>query len=234
MPTLQRPVFDALPMEIVRLIMREATKTHNAFDTSLDAVVCSSRGVCLHEQWLGDSFKTKLALSLVSHEFHAIVEEYLFECIRMTRDRDVIQLSTLIPAPSCPNPSILRGQWCRKINYYPCRGQSERVLTGTESFQKLSKILASCPNLEILLMDIPTSFSHNFQLPDTFWGDLVNNHRKTLRSLALSTVKYDARQVACTIPHLDFLESLSIDGECCWTIPDQRTPFWVNGHHSYV
>ena len=74
-----------LPSEIVRLVIREATRVPAAFDTSFESIVTEDTEVV--DDAIRQSMKTKLLLCLVSRCFHEIAIEFLYEIITVRRLR---------------------------------------------------------------------------------------------------------------------------------------------------
>ena len=68
-----------LPSEIVRLVIREATRVPAAFDTSFKSIVTEDTEAV--DDAIRESMKTKLSLCLVSRCFHEIAIKFLYEII---------------------------------------------------------------------------------------------------------------------------------------------------------
>jgi hypothetical protein len=101
-----------LPLEIVHLVIREATCVPAAFDTSFNASI--SEDVEAIADAIRESMKTKLALCLVSRSFHDMAIEFLYEIItlhQLTVDHPLVTLLHHKSKPETPH----RGWWCRRL-----------------------------------------------------------------------------------------------------------------------
>ncbi|KZT62589.1 hypothetical protein CALCODRAFT_489571 [Calocera cornea HHB12733] len=100
-----------LPLELFRAVLRKATAVHGAFDYPAEMWDEHDKTV---EDLIEQSFKTKLALSLVSKLVHQLSQEFLYEIIRIRNPEHIRPLVLLLKLheEGCTS----RGWWCRRLD----------------------------------------------------------------------------------------------------------------------
>jgi hypothetical protein len=111
-----------LPLEIIRLVIGEATRVPAAFETSFKASILED--VETVTDLIQESMKTKLALCLVSKSFHDIAIEFLYEIVTLRRLQFVDPLIKLLRHKSGACKPY-HGWWCRRLEIAIGEGSNE-------------------------------------------------------------------------------------------------------------
>ncbi|KZO96392.1 hypothetical protein CALVIDRAFT_555143 [Calocera viscosa TUFC12733] len=101
---------DDLPLELVRAILREATAVPGAFDYPTANFEAHDKTV---DGLIEASFKTKLALSLVSKTVNQLNEEFLYEIVHVRKLEHIRPLVLLLRSDA--DRRIPRGWYCRRL-----------------------------------------------------------------------------------------------------------------------
>src|ERR1700679_3278200 len=111
-----------LPLEIVRLVIGEATRVPAAFDTSFKASI--SEHVETVADAIRESMKTKLALCLVSKSFHDMLIEFLYEINTLRQLQYANPLVDLLRRKTKPCKQYC-GWWCHRLEITIGEGSNE-------------------------------------------------------------------------------------------------------------
>jgi hypothetical protein len=141
-----------LPLEIVRLVIGEATRVPAAFDTSFKVSI--SEHVETVADSIRESMKTKLALCLVSKSFHDMTIEFLYEIITLRQLQYANPLVNLLrrKTKSCKQYC---GWWCHRLEITIGEGSNEYYgEMWPRDVHTLWTLVYSCPRLVIFLCTV--------------------------------------------------------------------------------
>lgn len=181
-----------LPSEIVRQVIREATRLPFAFDTDLDNILNESRAAVYGEIY--DSYALKSALSLVSKEFHSVTDQFLYEIVVI---RSYFHLWPVLQQLQRKEDDTTRGWYVRRLDID--LGSENHSHDGWSwGKNTLWGLLPACPNLEVLICSlvipyhfvpdrssIPIIESSYFDAPTTLLQSIATTPGPRLRRLEL-------------------------------------------------
>ena len=221
-----------LPLEIIRLVIGEATRVPAAFDTSFKASIVED--IETLTDVIQESMKTKLALCLVSKSFNDIAIEFLYEIVTLRRLQFVDPLIKLLRHKSKPSKPC-RGWWCRRLEIGIGEGSNE--YSGgmwPQEIHTLWTLVYSCPRLGIFLCAVHYNMSMRrrcsliparFRIPRTLFQLIASNCSQTLKRIEIhgnTAIRLDRVELllkACTELEVCRIERVDIyDPE--WNVYD--------------
>ncbi|KAG6818682.1 hypothetical protein H0H93_002819 [Arthromyces matolae] len=205
----------SLPPEIYCIIFRLATNADEALDTSFDAVQGENRDILLPR--LRDSIRFKATLSMVSKEFHWIMETLLYEVILITQFVSVPVLLKHLRS-NLHGSSRPKGHACRRLDIHlGTWGDGgyvdEAWYEGGHTFWGL---IPACPRLEILIARVnyrkpgdaylgPPHLTHN-----ALWKTISTYCAGTLRRLELFGFSIRLDRIELMLRYMSNLEVCDI------------------------
>src|SRR5271170_5201663 len=194
MPPFGANMFDALPIEVTRLILRLATCCEPALSTSPVAILEGQKDTNRNRHFRADilsSLPTKVALSLVSKRIAEISEEFLLEAVFINAYDLLTSLVNLLGSPSISDKTKLRGSHVKRLDFR--LGRQGRYWSGEghqKHFRNLYHILPQLTSLSLLFIDpYVTNYllkeEINLKLPKSFWKILTGTCGSTLRLLSV-------------------------------------------------
>jgi hypothetical protein len=182
-----------LPLEIVRLVIGEATRVPAASDTSFKASI--SEDVETVADAIRESMKTKLALCLVSKSFHDMAIEFLYEIITLRQLQRVNPLINLLRHKSKPCKPY-RGWWCRCLEIAIGEGSNEyHGGMWPQDIHTLWALVYSCLRLVIFLCAVHYNMANRmrghilmptrFRIPRTLFQLIAFNCSQTLKRIEI-------------------------------------------------
>jgi hypothetical protein len=222
-----------LPLEIVRLVIGEATRVPAAFDISFKASI--SEDVETVADAIRESMKTKLALCLVSKSFHDVAIEFLYEIITLRQLQCVNPLINLLRHKSKPCKPY-RGWWCRRLEIAIGEGSNEfHGGMWPQDIHTLWALVYSCPRLVIFLCAVHYNMANRmrghilmptrFRIPRTLFQLIASNCSQTLKRIEIhgdTAIRLDRVELllkACTLLEVCRIERVDLyDPE--WVVYD--------------
>jgi hypothetical protein len=221
-----------LPLEIIRLVIGEATRVPAAFDTSFKVSI--SEDVETVTDLIQESMKTKLALCLISKSFHDIAIEFLYEIVTLRRLQFVNPLIKLLRHKSKPCQPY-RGWWCRRLEIAIGEGSNEyNGGMWPQEIHTLWTLVYSCPRLGIFLCAVRYNMSMRrrcsliparFRIPRTLFQLIASNCSQTLKRMEIhgdTAIRLDRVELllkACAVLEVCRIERVDIyDPE--WNVYD--------------
>lgn len=212
----------SLPHEILRRILHFATVVDGALDTSFDGVQNEDRNEIARA--ISRSMRIKRNLALVSRLFHSMMDEFLFELVRLKDPAKARPLAKLLRQDICGKPR--RGWWCRRLELdFQDNGDSWPHASFT-----LWGLIPACPRLIYLRLhlehlnkyygpDGQEEESHAqaycFRLTDILLKLIASNLANTLCRLELtgqaSTLFEDFERLMSCLPHLECCRVLGVE-----------------------
>lgn len=137
-----------LPPEVLRQIIREATRVPVAFDTDLHSILNEYRAAVYADIYEG--YALKRALSLVSKQFHSVTDEFLYEVVVI---RSYLYLWPLLRQLRRLEDNTARGWFVRRLDID--LGSENHSYDGWSwGKHTLWGFLPTCPNLEVLICSL--------------------------------------------------------------------------------
>ncbi|KAG6825447.1 hypothetical protein H0H92_003670 [Tricholoma furcatifolium] len=214
-----------LPTEILHCISHLAAYVPEAFDTSFDAVQEEDREHVL--QLIQESLLVKLSLSLVSRQFHSIVESFLYENVLILQFQYIpILLDRLRSVPHGHNRPL--GHTCRRLEIYLGMGSDSpyQVEAWNEGGHILWGLPIACPHIEVFIARIAhqgvldeweDTFCSPLLTSNALWKTLSSLHARSLRRLELFGLSIRMDRVEMMLRYMLALEVCDIS-DC--------KPFW--------
>ena len=212
-----------LPLEIIRLVVGEATRVPAAFDTSFKASILEDLETVTDA--IRESMKIKLALCLVSKSFHDIAIEFLYEIVTLRQLQCVNPLIDLLRHKSEPCKPY-RGRWCRRLEIAIGEGSDEyRGGMWPEEIHTLWALVYSCPRLVIFLCAVHYNMGMRhrcslipirFRIPRTLFQLIASNCSQTLKRMEIhgdTAIRLDRVELllkACTVLEVCRIERVDL------------------------
>lgn len=212
----------ALPVETIRRILREATQVPVALDTSQVAVAVENAAetrALVHE-----SMQDKLAFSLVSHTWHSIADEFLYEIIALNQYAHIRPLAKhLRRATGNGGPS--RGWWVKRLQLDFGRSVGDAWKQGVSvswawGSHTLWGLVPACPNLAILLLnsehrppwDVGFTRGPRFRVPRALFQTVAKHCAGTLRRIEFHNTDHSLLVAKVFMYHCPELEVCRFPG----------------------